>query len=357
MAKSKVTNKEKGASIKEKFEKAFSILEKKRRQLKSLLPQKKFKNKKPTALAEARGMINQTDARIAYAKRKAEETQATHDSEISGQTLGTEAKLRSENAELRAKLDSLEKTVNELKSSQRQTSLMGRIQLERFDTSTEGKSMSKEEAIRKWQRWSKCLDTIRKDTIAPGFKHQHLLGTGGQFIRDVDAMVGFLPDVITGDPFEDLVSKIDKYLAKDTAMLVHAKTALLRTIQNQNETIDNYLHRLQIATTTCDFDSETASTKIRDQLIAHCRHRKLMLRLATENKSLEDMANQIRLEEAGEKEEAVLAQGTGTFKPPTSVLTVESKGGDQNYRARSFGYGSNHNSGSFRSNRDSSFSQ
>lgn len=309
MPKTKNTKQGSGAAKKvDEYEKAVKLLVKLRRKLQKMNPQKIYKWKWPRTLKRVQAKISATKARINDELKKADEAEFN---KTAAETQITDSE----------KIAELNRKIEELTAKQRQSSLIGKIQLEKFDTSTEGKSMSKDDAIKKWPRWKKCLDTIRNDASSPQVKHQHLLGIGGQFVRDVEAMAGFEPELITGDPFKDLVEKIDNYLKKDTAMKVHDVAMLARTIQEPNESIDQYFHRLQIAATACDFgDAATTSTKIREQLVAHGRHRKLILWLAAENKTLEQMISSIRLKEAGEAEERALAQ---TFKQPISVLAVE----------------------------------
>lgn len=301
----KTSNKKRGSGAAKKadeFEMAVKLLAKLRRKLHKMNPTKIYKWKWPRTLKKVQAKIVATQARIKDELKKADEAEI-------------------KNAADANKISELQRQIEELTAKQRQGSLIGKIQLEKFDTSTEGKSMSKDDAIKKWPRWKKCLDTIRNDASLPQVKHQHLLAIGGQFVRDVEAMAGFEPELITGDPFEDLVEKMDNYLKKDTAMKVHDMSMLARTIQEPSESIDQYFHRLQIAATACDFgDAATTSAKIREQLVAHGRHRKLILWLATEHKTLEQMISSIRLKEAGEAEERALAQ---TFKQPISVLAVD----------------------------------
>lgn len=307
------------------YQKAVKLLAKLRRKLQRMNPTKVYKWLVPKTLPKVQQKIIATQARINYELKEAEDAELKRATAKAQSTKAASPNLTegTEKETLTNKIAELQEKLESLTAKQRQSSLIGKIQLEKFDTSTEGKSMSKDDALKKWPRWKKCLDTIRNDASTPEVKHQHLLGIGGQFIRDVEAMAGFEPELITGDPFEDLVEKIDNYLKKDTAMKVHDMAMLARTIQEPNESIDQFFHRLQIAATACDFgDAATTSAKIREQLVAHGRHRKLILWLAAENKTLEQMISSIRLKEAGEAEERALAQ---TFKQPVSVLAVDNR--------------------------------
>lgn len=245
----------------------------------------------------------------------------------------TTAKMRKTIADLTAKLA----------EKQQQSSLIGKIQLEKFDTAADGKSMSKDEATKKWPRWKKNLDTIRDDNSTPAVKHHHLRNFGGPFVRAVDEMVGYNPADKSGNQFEDLVTKLDNYLRKDASMRVADLTAFSRTVQGTDESVDDYFHRLQVKATACDFGDETTTTaKIREQLVAHGHNRIEILRLAAKNKPLEAMISHLRLQEAGEKEQRAMAQPIS--KQPITVLAMNdgspkrraNERGNRDYDARGF---------------------
>lgn len=335
-----------------------------RKQLDQEAPDPKRSYSKPKTLESLNKKIDKTRAYLNQVRADAERRAALNSSqEVTAPVDDNQSDASSHEDKLAVMQKEIERLNAQLNANKRQNSLIGKIQLEKFDTSTDGRAMSKDEAIKKWPRWKKNLQTIRDDDSDASIKHAHLRNFGGPFIREVDEMTVYGEASDTGNPFEDLLKKLDNYLKKDEAMKIADRTTFSRTTQRADESIDDFFHRLQVNATACDFGGETTE-KIQEQLIAHGRNRVELFRLASEKKSLPDIVAYLRLQEAGERE-----QRNMNMPPPRAPITVlavddesqmrrsDSQRSNRDYEMRGSRRDSRGRQDSNFGNRDRSFSQ
>lgn len=305
------------------------------KELERLRPHIKFNwGQLPESLEEIRTQLSRMEERIKLAREKRQSgpsenrklNQVTHPlpKRVAKTTKPPEPKSDSD--------ETLQETIRNLRAqladateqNRRPTGIMGKISIAPFDKSEDGKRMNKDDAIAKWPKWKRCLQVIRSDkSLNPQLRKEHLLSSGGQYIRDIDDMIGIDIDVESGDVFEDFIAKIDKFLQRDEAMLVHARSAFARLAQQKDESVDSFWHRLQIALTPCDWDLVTATTKIRDQIAAYARPRPLVFQMIADGKSVEEILTRCRLHEAGAKEQREFEQSNRPTSVPLSVLAVD----------------------------------
>lgn len=302
----------------------------KRQELLELVPSYEFIDDVPETMD---GIITQSlrvDKAIVEAKRRQQRRRmrsmvSSTDRQLD-ETLRLYDEVMKRNETLEMQLGDVSVELDTLKKKRNSTSMIGKIQIEKFDESTDGKVMSKDVAIVKWPRWKSNLETIRgEDSLTPENRHAYLRANGGRIVRDIDSYTTVPDGQQTGDPFEDLVTKIDIYLRKDEAMLVSAKSKFANTNQKAMETVDEYMHRLHTSAEGCDWEFGTRELKLREQFVAGCRARRLTLQLATEGKSLEEMVRRIRIDEVGAKEELELAVAGQTPRATIPVFAIDDR--------------------------------
>lgn len=135
----------------------------------------------------------------------------------------------------------------------------------------------------------------------------------------------------TGDVFEDLVSKIDKFLYGDEAALKSARVSFRRIIQRDNELIDEYFLRLQQGIRLCNWDANVAGYELREQLLSQGLPRTVIARLVLENAPVERILETVRVEEAALAEQNQRQQRQPAV--PVAVMQLD-EGHKQGNRAR-----------------------
>lgn len=259
--------------------------------------------------------------------------------ELADRHTAAELELQQQNAELRETLSKVNEELaknNGRGNEKNFTSLIGRIQLEKLDDSTGGASMSKEDAIIKWPRWKANVNTIRDEkSIQPTFRHAYLCDRGGNIVKEIDKWVTLQEADATGDPFEDLVKKIDNYLKKDPALIMCARREFSNARQKANENVDEYVIRLNKAADSCDWNIVERDGRLRDQFISGCKHRRIVLQCSTSQEnipvSLEVIASKARIEEAAIREEALMS---AELDQPRAIVAVHAVEARQNRRSQ-----------------------
>lgn len=201
---------------------------------------------------------------------------------------------------------------------------MAKVNIPQFDTAIG--QLTIEQARRTWVTWKRHLDVLRSDnSIAPIIRKHHLLATGGKIISDIDMAVGIVIDEPTGDAFEDLVKKIDKFLIQDEASKMHARVQFRRVIQRSDEAIDEYFLRLQTAIHSCAWSPDEASKELCDQLKSHGLPRTIMSKLVIENADINKILDQIRVYEAAVKEQNASINQQSRPAIPIAVMEVSDR--------------------------------
>lgn len=209
-------------------------------------------------------------------------------------------------------IQSMLEEIAKLKKKVAQTDgkILGKVQLEHFDSAA--KPLTKMQAKDKWPKWRTNIFTLRELALSDQEKYLHLRDRGGPLVSEVDQHNELPKNVIITDDskFEGLVAKLEHYLRKDPSEYVAALNEFNMLNQGYDETVDDYVEKLNMAVNRCDMDNNARDAALRTRFIAGCKYKTLIYHASNQqdlsDMTFESLVRRARTEEKGKAEEKKL---------------------------------------------------
>ena len=181
-------------------------------------------------------------------------------------------------------------------------------QFERFSVHEEPATVGK-----RWAKYVKRLDNLFTAFAVTDAKQRRalLLHYAGPEVSDV---FDTLPD--TGEDYKSAKAALEKHFCP-SVNIEYERFVFRQCRQNEDETVDQYCHRLQKLAVSCDFTDSNA--EIKSQIILGCRSQKLRRHALRDTITLDKLLSTARAYEQADRHAAVME---GTEATTTTVQAV-----------------------------------